>query len=77
VVMSKALDLSPFLVFSVMLIGGTLWGILGIILAVPVAWVLRVIYGNYKSKKLKANTIKSDTITPTKKPIPTQRIAKK
>ncbi len=36
-VMSKALDLSPFLVFVVMLAGASLGGILGIILAVPVA----------------------------------------
>lgn len=36
-VMSKSLDLSPFLVFVVMLGGATLGGILGIILAVPVA----------------------------------------
>lgn len=36
-VMSKSLDLSPFLVFIVMIIGASLGGILGIILAVPVA----------------------------------------
>lgn len=76
VVMSKALDLSPFLVFSVMLIGGTLWGILGIILAVPVAWVLRVIYGNYKSKRIKEDTTEIDTSLPVKKLIPNRKIAK-
>lgn len=43
-VMSKALDLSPFLVFMVMLMGASLGGILGIILAVPIAGVARVIY---------------------------------
>lgn len=36
-VMSKALDLSPFLVFVVMMMGASLGGILGIILAVPIA----------------------------------------
>jgi len=77
VVMSKALDLSPFLVFSVMLIGGTLWGILGIILAVPVAWVLRVIYSNYRSKKLKTDIVRSDTVTPTKKLIASRKVTKK
>ena len=46
-IMSKALDLSPFLVFVVMLAGASLWGIIGIILAVPIAWVARVIYGEY------------------------------
>lgn len=43
-VMSKALDLSPFLVFIVMLAGASLGGVLGIILAVPIAGVVRVIY---------------------------------
>jgi predicted PurR-regulated permease PerM len=43
-VMSKALDLSPFLVFVVMIAGASLGGVLGIILAVPVAGVVRVIY---------------------------------
>ena len=47
-IMSKALDLSPFLVFVVMLAGASLGGILGIILAVPIAGVARVIYGEYR-----------------------------
>lgn len=72
VVMSKALDLSPFLVFSVMLIGATLWGILGIILAVPIAWVLRVIYGNYRNKKWIADIEWVNKKTPAKKPQKTQ-----
>lgn len=50
-VMSKALNLSPFLVFVVMMMGATLGGILGIILAVPIAWVARVIYGEYQKKR--------------------------
>jgi len=49
-VMSRSLDLSPILVFIVMLMGATLWGILGIILAVPIAGVARVIYGEYQKK---------------------------
>jgi predicted PurR-regulated permease PerM len=47
-VMSRSLDLSPFLVFVVMIAGATLWGILGIILAVPVAGIVRVIYMSYR-----------------------------
>ncbi len=49
-VMSKALDLSPFLVFIVMLCGALLWGMLGIMLAVPIAWVARIIYSEYFEK---------------------------
>lgn len=36
-IMSRSLDLSPFFVFIVMIIGGALGGILGIILAIPMA----------------------------------------
>ncbi len=49
-VMSKALDLSPFLVFIVMLAGASLWWVLGIIFAVPVAWVLRIIIEEYRTR---------------------------
>ncbi|NRH20500.1 AI-2E family transporter [Candidatus Gracilibacteria bacterium] len=50
-VMSRSLDLSPFLVFIVMIIGASLGGILGIILAVPFAAIGRVIYINYRKNK--------------------------
>jgi predicted PurR-regulated permease PerM len=48
--MSRSLDLSPFLVFIVMIAGATIGWILGIILAVPIAAIARVIYMNYKKK---------------------------
>ena len=47
-VMSRSLDLSPFFVFIVMLIGASLGWVLGIILAIPVAWVLRIVFEEYK-----------------------------
>lgn len=50
-VMSRSLDLSPFLVFVVMIAGATLGGILGIILAVPIAAICRVIYMNYQKNR--------------------------
>jgi predicted PurR-regulated permease PerM len=56
-VMSKALDISPLLVFIVMIAWATLWGILGIILAVPVAWVAKVIYAEYQTKKVSRRRI--------------------
>jgi predicted PurR-regulated permease PerM len=79
-VMSKNLDLSPFLVFIVMLAGASLGGILGIILAIPVAWVCRVIYIEYKKNQTSTGIIDKDTTdeegtqtkkqkTPTKKMI--------
>lgn len=39
-VMSKSLDLSPFFVFLVVLIGATIAGVLGIVIAVPLAAVI-------------------------------------
>lgn len=50
-VMSKSLDLSPLFVFIVMLIGATLWGVLGIILAVPIAGFCKVVYDEYRKKR--------------------------
>lgn len=58
-VMSRSLDLSPFLVFVVMIAGATLGGILGIILAVPVAAICRVMYISYRDKKLKKRATKT------------------
>ena len=79
-VMSKALDLSPFLVFVVMLSGATLGGILGIILAVPVAGVVRVIYGEYRTRSKNTSSIKPEPEAkspPVKKTPTPRRIAKK
>lgn len=77
-VMSKALDLSPFLVFVVMIAGASLGGVLGIILAVPVAGVVRVIYREHmRMRENKWEKLLPDTLPlPVKKPT-TRRIAKK
>jgi len=72
VVMSKALDLSPFFVFSMMIVWATLWGILWVILAVPLAGILRLIYVSYRDTK--PPTIPGKTIETKSK---TLRIAKK
>jgi predicted PurR-regulated permease PerM len=58
-VMSKSLNLSPFLVFIVMLAGASLGGIIGIILAIPIAWVVRVIYTEHR----KRTSIKENIVT--------------
>lgn len=58
-VMSHSLDLSPFLVFVVMIAGATLWGILGVLLAVPCAAIWRVIYMNYRKREIKTRTVES------------------
>ncbi len=50
-IMSKNLDISPFLVFIIMLVGGTLGGLLGIILSVPIAGILKVLYTDFFGKK--------------------------
>ena len=42
--MGDALDLSPLYVFLIVLIGGLLFGVFGIILAVPIAAIVKFIY---------------------------------
>jgi predicted PurR-regulated permease PerM len=60
-VMSKNLDLSPFLVFVAMIAWASLGGVMGIILAMPVVWVAKMVYSEYKKWVLhlekKQNTI--------------------
>ncbi len=64
-IMSKSLDLSPLFVFVVMIAGGILWGILGIILAVPTAAILQLITFEYiRQKKSIDKTDTFHTITP-------------
>ncbi len=58
-VMSKALDISPLFVFIIMIAWASLGGILGIILAVPIAWVAKVIYTEYQDKKNSSSPIKT------------------
>lgn len=60
-VMSRSLDLSPFLVFVVMIIGASIGGILGIIVAVPFAAIWRVIYNSYWKNKLHKHQIKHNS----------------
>jgi predicted PurR-regulated permease PerM len=57
-VMSRSLDLSPFLVFVVMMSGAILGGILGIILAVPVAAICRIFYLSYHTHRPRSYEIK-------------------
>ncbi len=54
-IMSRSLDLSPFFVFIIMLIGGTLGWILGIILAIPIAGIIRVVFDEYRKKSGSTN----------------------
>ncbi len=45
--MGKAVDLSPLTIIAAILIGGQLGGILGIIISIPVAAVLKVLLNHY------------------------------
>jgi len=42
-VMGKITKMPPFIIFFAVIAGGHLWGILGLILAVPLAAVLRIV----------------------------------
>ena len=58
-VMSRSLNLSPFLIFVVMIIGATIGWVLGIILAVPATAIGHVIYTNYRNMRNQKNKLKS------------------
>lgn len=78
-VMSKALDLSPIFVFIVMIAWASLGGILGVILAVPIAWVAKVIYTEYQQRKnpKTPSTLVWKATSPIKKPSPRKPVPKK
>ncbi len=48
--LGKAVDIRPFTIIVAILIGGTLFGILGIILSIPFAATLKVVYSFYTQK---------------------------
>jgi predicted PurR-regulated permease PerM len=73
-VMSKSLNLSPFLVFFVMLVGASLGGIVGIILAIPIAGIAHVIYTEYQNKKHHSTHEKQPKKSPKTLPIIAQNI---
>lgn len=53
IIMSKNLDISPLFVFLIMLFGASLGGIMGIIVAVPIAGIIKVFYMDYIDRKKK------------------------
>jgi predicted PurR-regulated permease PerM len=52
--MGKGLELSPLLVFFSLFFGAWLWGIPGMILAVPSLAILKIIFDNVPSLKMLA-----------------------
>jgi AI-2 transport protein TqsA len=50
--MGKGLGLSPLLVFFSLFFGAWLWGIPGMILAVPILAILKIIFGNIQSLRI-------------------------
>ena len=78
-VMSKALDLSPFLVFIIMLAGASLGGVLGIILAIPLAGMCRVIVEEYRKKQIPQASIENAVtkkLTTSRKTISSKSVSK-
>ncbi len=49
--MSKNLDISPLFVFVIMLFGGAIGGILGIIVAIPIAGIIKIFYSDFHKKR--------------------------
>lgn len=68
IVMSRALALSPLLVFIVMIAGGTIWGLLGIILAVPIAGIARVMYDDFIDRRTQKQNVPVVQETPKETP---------
>jgi len=57
--MKKAVDLNPALILIVVLLGGKIAGILGALLAIPVAAIVAVFVEDYMQRKVKSGEAKS------------------
>lgn len=75
-VMSRALDLSPFFVFIVMLLWVTLGGVLGIILAIPISGVISITFDEYRKRHHTPDTIVRKNLTTAKKSISSKSTTK-
>lgn len=67
-VMSKSLDISPFLILAVMAIGASLFGLVGILLAIPFAALLKMATVDWIATR--KQTIESSPRTRHKHPTP-------
>lgn len=68
-VMSRALDLSPFFVFIVMLLWVTLGGVLGIVLAIPISGVISITFDEYIRRVSSSTKFPRKKLTSSKKSI--------
>jgi AI-2 transport protein TqsA len=59
-VMGKSQDLHPVTVLLAMLFFGTIWGIVGAVLAVPITGVLRIVLANIDGTRMFANWLAGD-----------------
>ncbi len=58
-VVGNSVEISPFLVLLSLSIGGTLFGILGMVLAVPVTAIVKILLGRFIERQEKNNKIKN------------------
>lgn len=62
---SSKIDISAFLVIFALAVGGSLWGVFGMLFAVPIAGVLKVFLGNFVESQAESGSIRKKF---TKKP---------
>lgn len=56
---SSKIDISAFLVIFALAVGGSLWGVFGMLFAVPIAGILKIFLGNFVDKQAKSHRIKN------------------
>ncbi len=58
-VMNRTLGISPLIIFISMIIGGTIFGFLGVLMAVPIAVVINILFEEY-GKEPKDEELKNE-----------------
>lgn len=59
---SSKIDISAFLVIFSLAIGGSLWGLFGMLFAVPIAGILKIFLGNFVESQAKSGSIRKKLV---------------
>jgi predicted PurR-regulated permease PerM len=77
-ILGRSLNLSPFVIILSLMVWGTIWGVIGMFLCVPIMVILMIVLANFEQTRPVAVLLSADgRIFHTRPPIRTDSIAEK
>ncbi|MGE0153887.1 MAG: AI-2E family transporter [Reyranellaceae bacterium] len=77
-IMGRSLNLSPFVIILSLMVWGTIWGVIGMFLCVPIMVIVMIVLANFEQTRPVAVLLSADgRIFQTRPPIQTDAIARK